>query len=436
MPISNNPTRGVLRRIIGFVALPSLLFALLSRFFFLDRPLINLDYAVLGILWDFLPKPVRIGAFAVAFVLDVIAATGGMYNISPVAGVVALFRAPIGLIVTVVLVFAVSCAIAAGLGALVNRFARSDAPRLLIATSTAAIALALVLALPSRSSVGKLATDIIERDRGYRTVPDKMRAATDGLRSDIESQEYNVAIVVMESWGVLADKDAHNDLIALFQTPALEVRYEVNSGIIPFRGGTTSGELRELCGVFTDYLVLNAATIENCLPKQLAQQGFKTTALHGYKQEYYSRHKWYPKLFARALFEDSITRSDKLCGTQFRGICDADVFATFKREVQSPDSTKRLTYWLTIDAHTPVDMARIREMRETCEQTDFCLVVFFWRETLSRIAQLAADPATPQTRFIIVGDHAPAFVRQSRASRLIKSHVPYVELVPRHANKR
>ena len=436
------PTVGVLRRVLGFIILPNLVFFLVSRFLFLDRPLINLDYAVLGVVWTALPKALRVGLFAFAFIVDVITATGSMYNINPVAGIVALFRAPIGLIITVVLVFAASCAIAAVLGWLLDKLVRKKTNANLEAILTAIVSLALVASLPDRSAVAKFTTDIIERDRGYRTTPQRMRAATDNLRGDVAVQAENVAIVVMESWGVLSDKDAHARLVALFESPAIDARYRVNSGVIPFRGGTTSGELRELCGVFTDYLVLNESTIDACIPNQLRQRGFVATALHGYKPEYYSRHRWYPKLFDRLLFEDSLASSDKRCGTQFRGICDAEVFETFKREVQSPDTTKRLTYWLTIDAHTPVDKDRMAELAQSPNRTtapappDFSLVVYFWRETLNRVATLAADPATPPTRFIIVGDHAPAFVRQSRAGRLLKGHVPYVELVPRPATER
>jgi hypothetical protein len=427
---------GVVRSIIAFVVLPNLFFFVINRFYFLDRPIINLDYAVLGGVWLWLPVWVRVGSFAVFFIADVVTSTGSMYNINPIAGVVALFRAPIGLIITVIIVFAVTCALAAGIGALLNRFVRGQTARFIASALTMVVVLALILGIPLRSSIAKFTTDIVERDRGYRTTPDRMAAATDDLREDVKSQRDNVALVVVESWGVLADDDAQRKVLALFDTPALRQRYHVRTGSVAFRGGTTSGELRELCGVFTDYLVLNDQTITQCLPNQLKRRGFSTTALHGYKSEYYSRHRWYPRLFDRMLFEDSLQGGAR-CGTQFRGICDRDVVRTFKREIQRPGSQPRFTYWLTIDAHTPVDVERLPELPRTgftsadCGPPDFCLVVFFWRETLAHVASVAADPATPRTRFIIVGDHAPAFVLQSRARRLLRGFVPFVELVPR-----
>jgi hypothetical protein len=345
--------------------------------------------------------------------------------------VVALFRAPIGLIITVVLAFAAACGLAAGLGKLADRFMRHTPRTLVLTTSLAALVALFAILLPARSSVAKLTADIVERDRGYRVVPVHMSAATDSLRHDVARQQQNVALVVVESWGMLADSAAHQQLIDLFRTPALRARYQLRTGQVRFRGGTTSGELRELCGVFTDYLVLNDEIIAGCLPNQLRRRGFRTVALHGYKPAYYSRNRWYPTLFDRVLFEDALALADRRCGTQFRGVCDRDAFQAFAREVRSAE--RQLTYWLTIDAHTPVDVDRLSEMElGNCQAPeDFCLVVAFWRDLLENLAALAADPGIPPTRFVIVGDHAPAFVLQSRAEQLQRGFVPFIELVPR-----
>jgi phosphoglycerol transferase MdoB-like AlkP superfamily enzyme len=420
-----------LRATLLFVIIPNLLYFLVARFFYLDRPLINLDYAVLGIAWPFLRRWLRITSFAVAFLADAITSTGSMYNISPVAGVVALFRAPIGLLITVILAFAASCALAAGLGKLIDKHYDERRATLTLTLTVTLTVVAVTLALPIRSGTTKLTQDIIERDQGYRATPERMAAATDALRDNLETQNDNVAIVVVESWGVLSDTAAHNALLDIFNNAAISQKYNVATGSVRFRGGTTSGELRELCGVFTDYLVLNDATIARCLPVQMRARGFRTVALHGYKQAYYSRNVWYPRFFDRMLFEDSLALNDRRCGTQFRGVCDRDVFQAFAREVRS--GRRQLTYWLTIDAHTPVDMARLDEFRRgTCPSpADVCLVIAFWRDLFQNLAGLAAEPALPPTRFIIVGDHAPAFVRRSRAQRLVPGRVPYVELVPR-----
>ena len=420
--------RDAARGILLFVVLPNLVFFLVARFFYLDRPLINYDYIVLGAAWLWLPAWLRITAFAITFLADAITSTGSMYNISPVAGVVALFRAPYGLIITVVLAFAVACGIAAVLGAQINKAITGRA-----AAVTLGLTLAFALALATsdaRSQTTKLAADITTRDRGYRTRPAKMPAATDDLRASIAAQNDNVAIIVVESWGVLADASAHQQLIDIFRTPVLQQRYAIRSGAIDFKGGTTSGELRELCGVFTDYLVLNQQTSNECLPVLLRRRGFGTVALHGYKPAYYSRNVWYPRFFDKMLFQDSLARTTRRCGTQFRGVCDREVFERFAAEVRA--GQRQLTYWLTIDAHTPVDRDRLGELPTGgCAATeDVCLLIAFYRDLLQNLAALAGEPGLPPTRFIIVGDHAPAFVRQSRARHFVRGRVPWVELLP------
>jgi hypothetical protein len=48
-----------------------------------------------------------------------------------------------------------------------------------------------------------------------------------------------------------------------------------------------------------------------------------------------------------------------------------------------------------------------------------------------QLADLALNPRLPATRFLIVGDHAPAFVRRERAMGYNLGVVPYLELLPR-----
>jgi hypothetical protein len=50
------------------------------------------------------------------------------------------------------------------------------------------------------------------------------------------------------------------------------------------------------------------------------------------------------------------------------------------------------------------------------------------------VAQLALDPLSRPTVFVIVGDHAPPFGDPSLRDRFSQSDVPYVVLVPRSAH--
>ena len=101
-----------------------------------------------------------------------------------------------------------------------------------------------------------------------------------------------------------------------------------------------------------------------------------------------------------------------------------------------------MIYWMTLDAHTPVDMARRTEFaadwRHPALQGPVCRIVaeacmqaIFWHHMFARLAALAVHPRTPPTRFLIVGDHAPAYVRRDRAGAFTPGRVPYIELVPK-----
>jgi phosphoglycerol transferase MdoB-like AlkP superfamily enzyme len=249
-------------------------------------------------------------------------------------------------------------------------------------------------------------------------------------------------MVIVESMGELRDSALRAYVWEPIEAAPIKQRYRSVRGVVPFRGGTTSGELRELCGIFADYITLPWSALPRCLPRRLHVRGFDTFALHGYKESYYDRERWYPALFEKSHFESALDDDapERRCGTQFRGICDRDAFIVLRRLARD---RHRFIYWMTLDAHTPVDVARMREFRADWQAGGLdqraicrtaaavCLQALFWRDLLRQLAGLALDAQLPPTRFLIVGDHAPAFVRRDRAMGYIFGVVPYLELLPR-----
>lgn len=47
------------------------------------------------------------------------------------------------------------------------------------------------------------------------------------------------------------------------------------------------------------------------------------------------------------------------------------------------------------------------------------------------IAEMASDSAIGPTEFLVVGDHAPPFWRNTRRSLFSQAYVPYFRLIPR-----
>jgi phosphoglycerol transferase MdoB-like AlkP superfamily enzyme len=428
--------KAVARALLAFVIAPNLLFALIGAFLYTTRPAINLDYVLLGAAWLWLPLWARASTFAFALVLDAVGSTAPMYNINPLAGLVALTKAPLGLIITVVISFAVAVAVAVAIGIFAVRFLSDKRRRFLIFSAMIAVIVIAKLAHVSiASGAVQFAGEIRDRMRSASVKTYPLSGATERLRADVRKGQIgtsNVLLVVVESMGALTDSAGHHYVFEPITTDSVKAVYDVSTGTVPFRGGTTSGELRELCGIFADYITLRARVFPNCLPHMLRERNFETFAVHGYKPSYYNRERWYPKLFDHVYFEDDLDEAagSRRCGTQFRGICDRDAIQTVMRLLKG--GSQRMVYWMTLDAHTPVDMARGPEFRPPCDNPpEVCLQMAFWHDMFKRLAVLALDPALPPTRIVIVGDHAPAFVRRDRAAFFVPARVPYIELMPK-----
>ncbi len=455
------PLRAVARALAAFVVFPNLLFFVLGLFLFFQRGLLNLDYAVLGAAWLFLPVMARAALFAAVFILDAVGSTALMYNTHPLTGIAALAVAPADLLITVSLALALAIALALGIGLFAVRYLGDRRRRYLILAAMATV-IALALALDAwragrtfirrggaggttdiaASSTLHFASDLRDRIISASPATYPVRAASDSLRAAVLRNDVgaeNVLFISAESMGVLRD----SVLLAFATQPLADARlaerYHVRSGEVRFRGGTTSGELRELCGIFADYITLPDAVLPRCLPRLLHQRGFSTYAVHGYKAQYYDRWEWYPELFDSVYFEQQLSGSagEKRCGTQFRGICDDDAFRVVERLIRG--GRRRMVYWMTLDAHTPVDMDRQPELAvrglgylEVCRLTpEICMEALFRNDLYGRVTALALDPHLPPTRIVVVGDHAPAFVRRQTSSAFEPGVVPFVELRPK-----
>lgn len=441
------------RAIVAFVVLPNLLFFLLSLYLFTNRAAINLDYAALGVVWLWVPAWMRVVGFAVLFMLDGISSTAAMYNIQPITGVFALVDAPVGLILTVLAGAILALAMAAVIGRFAVRFLVNERRRILVSVTMllfiiVTFALDVIVGgnrfiqIGNRNGFANVASsaafrfkwDLHDRLRSANaTYP--MSGASDSLRADAATgtlHDQNVLLVVVESMGLLRDPALRARVWAPIMTDSIHARYRIRLGTTPFHGGTTSGELRELCGIYADYMTMPVQVMPNCLPRELHARGYHTFAVHGYTASYYNRSRWYPFLFDSTYFRPRLTAvaGDRRCGTQFRGICDRDaitVVASLLRR-QAP----KMVYWMTLDAHTPVEMAREGEFPKLCEwPPEPCLQAAMWHDMFTRLAALLVDPAVAPTRVVIVGDHAPAFVRRSRAEAFLPNRVPFIELIPK-----
>ena len=208
-----------------------------------------------------------------------------------------------------------------------------------------------------------------------------------------------------------------------------------------FDGPTTAGEFRELCGELRTYRSAPTSPEPACLPARLHRMGYTTIALHGFRRGFFNRKSWYPLIGVDSIIDEETIRASgdvSQCGTIFRGPCDGAVAPLFTRLLMTAPNAHRLVYWLTLSAHFPAD-ARAAEgstfycavSPDLAADESACMLARIWSLDLASVRATALAGGLPQTRFIIVGDHAPPLPGDRLARLFATDVVPFVELVPR-----
>ncbi|MGD0798287.1 MAG: sulfatase-like hydrolase/transferase [Acidobacteriaceae bacterium] len=252
----------------------------------------------------------------------------------------------------------------------------------------------------------------------------------------------NVVLVLTESWGLATDDRVNEAQMAPFRTEAMARSYRVESGSVPFVGPTTSGETRELCGDSRgDSSIAAAASyFASCWPERLRREGYRTIAVHGFTPTMFRRQEWYGRFgFEEAAFLPELARGGAaMCDGAFPGICDADVAQWIGGRLMHPaDGRPVFVHWVTLNSHLPVPRMDESLPREGCaaagidEGQSLCTWFGLVMRVQESVARLAETPGLRPTIFVVVGDHAPPFVREDVRDRFSQTRVPYVVLMPR-----
>jgi hypothetical protein len=251
----------------------------------------------------------------------------------------------------------------------------------------------------------------------------------------------HAVLVIVESFGVFRDPAAHEAMFSVFRDPRVTRRYRVMEGTVPFHGSTTAAEFREFCGLRLKLQEANRETLSTCFPWRLRAEGFHTVAIHGFTKRLFRREQWYPWIgIERSLFAEEMREIPALrsCGAAFRGVCDTDAARLVERELlDAPQGERRFVYWLTLSSHIPTDAVTASRSRFDCGSVDsinryrdVCGLTGVIHLALSSVIEVALHPELEATEFLIVGDHSPPFVLDSRRQLFLDDRVPVVELQP------
>lgn len=251
--------------------------------------------------------------------------------------------------------------------------------------------------------------------------------------------ENNVLFVMVEGMGAFENPEHQNYLASRLEDKGLESRYEISAGTAPYTGSTTSGEMRELCGRWGDYLDFLEGQSIDCLPQRLRQNGFETASFHAYFGSFFSRSDWYPKVgFEQSYFATDLAKryaADQLplCGVTFEGLCDMAVADQLQAYLTDGATKPRFTYWLTLNSHIPIAPDEGTEYF-ACETGGpfgdrfICDMTEMWMDVIDRVAEIANDPDLPPTDIIVVGDHHPPLWTRNGRGKFQKNKVAWFAL--------
>lgn len=251
--------------------------------------------------------------------------------------------------------------------------------------------------------------------------------------ADIRPENLNpkILLIIAESWGDMTDKRIQKALLA----PLMErkAKFEwLQSGEQQGAIATVGAELSELCGLATHHYNLKPVTdgFSECLPWLLKKQGYVTSAIHGSVGLMYDRVYWYP----RAGFDEIHFKESRDWSTHcysFPGVCDREIASKYISNVFSGDQ-KRFVYWLTLNTHAIYDARDIHEDLFDCtnygleEASELCRMNKLHAQFFNGLAKVIDGESMHGVEILIVGDHSPRIFDATEKEMVREGIVPWV----------
>lgn len=425
--------------VLLYAVLPNLLFWLISKKIGFDRPVFNLDYLLVGVVFALGWRVVAVILLGFFLVGDILVVTSFVYpfvRLQDVAYLLSLlpYAAPVwqiaaaGGVLAVIAVMVISYRY----GVKVNRLA------------------ALVLFNIGIVAYGaNVYADEVELERWYRGPKDTLvgsqalffhetrmggfvatanasgeplqkigfHGATAIWNDTVEPLNKKLLLVVVESWGVMKDKLIQQALLAPLAARQEQFNY---FKVTKIEGSmaTVAAELRELCGLHTEHFNLKPVTqgFENCLPWKLKSQGYGTAAIHGAVGIMYDRVHWYPRAgFDKVRFKE--TEAWETRCYSFPGACDREILDKYIAHAFEGDE-KQFIYWLTLNTHAIYDSRDIYRDTFDCqlyqleEGSETCRMTKLHAQFFHQLAEVLTSPSMRGVEVLLVGDHHPRILNQ------------------------
>lgn len=467
-PVERSPRgllRSSLRLLAAVVLVPNAAFWVIETVWALQRPAVNLDYALVALIHPWtgaVGTAVLTGGFAL---MDALVAGAYHYCGNPTCLLQAgadIVHLPLSYTLRFgIALLAGAAAVAWLVYVLTRTVPRRSGPNLLSAGAAVLLSLVLTPLFPGPKEDERAVTlgDFLDNSivpamalaTEYRGLLDRpVPAATTPLFAAFAEGRPlpdRVVLIVLESWGVFRDPEVMAETTAALDSLALDSLYDVERGIVPEYGGTVRAELRELCRAHSATVRPDTALIpvEECLPALFGERGYTTIAMHGFRRNSFDREHWWPGLgFDSVFFRREMRaelRTDRTCGTVWEGVCDGDAGRFLEARLSGPpgDASRRFVYWLSLNAHPPYpdlpegdpDMRRCRERLGAKSRPALCAFLAWHDPAMEAVARLVARDADGRTAWIVVGDHPPRFRSPALQESVVPDSVPWIRLWPR-----
>lgn len=244
--------------------------------------------------------------------------------------------------------------------------------------------------------------------------------------------DRGILFVIVESLGVPTDASMQAWVQSQWIDPSLLERFNIHTANIPFKGSTTSGELRSLCQLAGSYRGVDYTQGATCLPAQLVSNGWTTIGMHGFSGRMFDRVNWWPKIGLQTfIFGEAPEFRAEKCGTVFRGGCDATLLAAGVESL----APSRFVYLLTLNTHLPIDHPSQdiptpsmcdspKSNIEVCDHVSVTTAVL--RQLRQKLDTLSVAPLV-----VVIGDHAPPFSNKLSRQAFLQGKVPVAVLIPK-----
>lgn len=441
------PIRLALIAALFYVVLPNLLFWFVAAKLGINRPLFNLDYLFVGLLFALGWRKLSTLLLGTFLIIDLLVLTGLVYpfvrlqdisyllSFLPYAGFVWQAIAA-GLTLTLILIVGVLHRY----GHKVNRLAvlilfnlgismhaahvYSDEPNtdLYYRKENRLIDSQTVFFAKTRT------TNFINafRENGETLTKIGFKGETAAwIQTPPEKLNPKLLLIIAESWGVMKDERIQEELLAPLL--AKQEHYDwIKYGQRQGATATVAAELHELCGLATRHYNLKPVMegFENCLPAQLKQHNYSTAAIHGSVGLMYDRIHWYPRAgFDEISFSETAAWNTRCYS--YPGICDSEIMEKYIAHAFEDDE-KRFVYWLSLNTHALYDKRDLHKDLFDCakyqlvEGSEVCRMNKLHAQFFNQLAETLAKPSMRGVEVIIVGDHPPRILDQDEKQNAVE----------------